>query len=242
MKKYLLIGTVLVLLILGCAIFCLFSPYFDIREIYVNDVEKRDSVIKDSGIGVGENIFLVNLRKAKKSILQDREIETVDLKRCLPSKIQIHIGLKHPSLILVSDGLWGVTHEGEIIEIKGAIPNLPILTGITIKPQPHTFIPDTIKKILFALLDTMETYYPHLFEQISEFNWDKKSGMGFFLKDKDISVKIGNENFDRRLARLERVLAELQNETKKPNYIDLRYKSQVIVRFREGKGESLWKI
>ncbi len=224
-------------------VFFLLSPVFEIKEVRVNDNSRQHSIIKESKIQLGSNIFLLNTFACKKRILKsDRQIEDVKIKRILPSTLEIRVKLKEPIMLILSDDLYGLTRACELIKIEPHfVPNLPIFTGYNIS-TPYTFLPDSISKPLVALYDAISSGYPNLLYDISEIHFDSQAGLGFYIISKDIFVTVGLKDFELKLVRLEKILGELEYVNEKPVYIDLDFKSQAIVRFQSKKERDKWRM
>ena len=94
-KKQIAVLTLIVLVASIVAIMLL-TPGFDIKKINVhgNVVVTEEEIIFSSGIVNGENIFSVSLSQAKDSISSMGYIESVKIKRKLPSTIEITVVIK----------------------------------------------------------------------------------------------------------------------------------------------------
>lgn len=239
MRNRLAFFLLLVLVSFMCLVgFFLFSSLFNISEVSVNDPSRFDEVMKYAGVRLGSNIFMFNQFEARKRILEhDKQVEDVKVIKHLPSRVEFVLKLKKPVMLHISDELYGLTRKGELIRLETKlIPNLPIFTGYNLV-KPHTFLPDSVSRLLFALYDTLEQYFPEFFMNLSEINWDQQAGLGFYIINNALFVRIGRDRFTIKLSRLERVLKELENSRDEPFYIDLDFTSQVIVRYKSQKGE-----
>ena len=85
--------TALLIIIIAGIIFALVSPIFNIKEIDVSNNEqiKTETIVSLSQLNLGQNIFKFNKNKVNKNIKTNAYIESVEIKRKLPNKVQIQI-------------------------------------------------------------------------------------------------------------------------------------------------------
>jgi cell division protein FtsQ len=72
---------------------CLKLPYFNVKNIQVignKNVSQKDIILL-SKINIGNNLFYLNLKDSKNSILSNPYIENAEIKRKFPSTIQISV-------------------------------------------------------------------------------------------------------------------------------------------------------
>ena len=91
--KRMLKFTALLIIIIAGIIFALVSPIFNIKEIDVsnNNQINTETIISLSQLNLGQNIFKFNKNKVNKNIKTNAYIESVEIKRKLPNKVQIQI-------------------------------------------------------------------------------------------------------------------------------------------------------
>ncbi len=144
-RKQLALITVVIMVASVVAIILL-TPGFDIKKIniYGNSVIKSEDIALQSGITEGTNIFDVSLKNAKKNILSIGYIESVKIKRRLPSTIDItvveEVGVAYLKadkgyVIITADGRCIDVTDGVVKDDKGnkntkEIPELPVITGL----------------------------------------------------------------------------------------------------------------
>ena len=83
--------TTLFLLIIGGIVFALVSPIFNIKDIQIinNNQIATETIISLSQLQVGQNLFKFNKNKVEKEIKTNPYIESVNIKRKIPDKIEI---------------------------------------------------------------------------------------------------------------------------------------------------------
>ena len=72
---------------------CLFTPFFNVKNIEVigNEQISSEQILESAAIPMNMNIFRVNKRAVKKSLLKIPEIESLTIRRKLPSKLQLEV-------------------------------------------------------------------------------------------------------------------------------------------------------
>ena len=117
---------------MGISIFCiivagcmalLLTPIFNVDTITVtgNKSISSEEIILGSGIVRGSNIFSVSLKKVKNKLSYMNGIDSVKIKRSLPSTIRITVTEGKPIVYIENNGdLVGVTADGKVVEVISA--------------------------------------------------------------------------------------------------------------------------
>ncbi len=119
---------------------------YAIKDIHIetDGALTRDEILRASGIGTGQNIFTINLSKARQSLLNVSQIEAAEITRTLPDNITINISERKPAAWLArsgaedpsaSEGSFLVDRRGVLIAGKHHRPqdlHLPVIYGVPI--------------------------------------------------------------------------------------------------------------
>jgi len=111
------------------------SPRFAIHTIEVNGTVQRtpEQVTEQGKIQKGDNIFALDLDRARANILEDPFIESVTIARKLPGTLRIEVVEREPAVVVSLSGqLYLATREGEVFKkVDPSDPfDFPIVTGI----------------------------------------------------------------------------------------------------------------
>lgn len=109
------------------------SPIFNIEKITIEGNEKitENVIINLSEITIGENTFKIHTGKVREKIKENAYIESVEIKRELPSKIKIIVKERKPSFMIEIENRYAyINNQGYILEINSEPLTLPILQGI----------------------------------------------------------------------------------------------------------------
>ena len=132
--KLMLKFTALLIIIIAGIIFALVSPIFNIKEIDVSNNEqiKTETIVSLSQLNLGQNIFKFNKNKVNKNIKTNAYIESVEIKRKLPNKVQIQIEEKKQEYnVEFLNGYAYINNQGYILQISEEKQSLPTIQGIS---------------------------------------------------------------------------------------------------------------
>ena len=133
LKLILLIGV-----ISGIIAFATCSPIFNIQNIEVinNKQLSPETIISLSELSIGQNIFKFWENDVENKIKSNAYIDSVELKRVFPNKLQINIQEREPKFSVPVLGEYAyINTQGYILEITQNQLNLPIITGISTKEE-----------------------------------------------------------------------------------------------------------
>lgn len=128
----------LILLLIGGGIGFLLSSFFNIRKIEIvgNNKLTKDEAISLSQIEIEENTFKLSKNKIEKNIKQNAYVESVKIKRNLPSTILIEIEERVPTYMITFANAYAyINNQGYFVEISKEKLELPIITGYATKEE-----------------------------------------------------------------------------------------------------------
>jgi cell division septal protein FtsQ len=109
--------------------------------------------------------------------------------------------------------------------------DFPVLTGIT--EEDLLKDADGTKKMLtmaLGLMDMLKKGTEFRLSDVSEIHLDKGYGYTLFTTQGGIPVKLGNSDFQGKLARFSRIYKELTAQIASLEYVDLNYPDKIIVK------------
>lgn len=122
----------LIICIIAIIIATMTSPLFNIKEITVEGNEKttNDEIVGLSEISIGENTYKTNMKKAKEKILENSYINSVEIKRKLPSKVLITVEERKTTFMIEYGSAYVyINNQGYILEISSEKLEVPIIQG-----------------------------------------------------------------------------------------------------------------
>lgn len=139
MKKGKLFGFVFVTLLIcaGIISFCLFTPFFNVKELSVsgNETIPDSELIESSGIVFGTNIFRVNKRAVKDNIKKNPIVDNIKVKRRIPGRIDLIVEETAPQLIVpYMTGFVVIDENAKVLMLCDEFPELsiPKVSGIEV--------------------------------------------------------------------------------------------------------------
>ncbi len=205
---------------------CMFTPFFNVKNIDVigNEQITSEQILTSAAIPSNVNIFRVNKRTVRKSVLKIPEIESVKIRRKLPAKLQLEVVETKAALYFPYLTGYAITNkEGRVLSVSDSEEGLDLLkiTGLEIKNAEiceKISVQDTV--IFDIILSTIRSFDEKgLLPEIRSCHFDNVSDYYFYLKDgtKVILGKTGN--LDYKLSVLTQILPQV-NRTEGA-YIDL---------------------
>jgi len=113
------------------------TPRFAITSLSVEGIRRlsREDVLSLAGAELGENIFSFDAQAAQAQLIRSPWVERAEVRRKLPSTIEISVREHQPAALLVAlKKTFLVSEQGQVI--KEASPgdphDLPVITGISV--------------------------------------------------------------------------------------------------------------
>ena len=109
------------------------SPIFNIQEIQVtnNNIVSSETITSLSELRTGNNLFRFSKNDVKNKIKQNPYIESVEIKRQIPSKIIITVEERVPEYSLEYMGKYAIiNNQGYVLDIQDTVGELIIVKGI----------------------------------------------------------------------------------------------------------------
>ena len=208
------------------------SPRFAVAAIDVHGVSRlsADRIRTVAGVAPGDNLWSVDTSQVRARLEGMPEIRRADVVRALPNRLTILVEERRPFTLVHAGRLHWLDEEGHVLgeETRAVAPEVPIISGLTedelttMRTAPTTKARDAIT-LIRALLRTGGG----LAAEISEIDMGRAEGPVLYTVD-GVEVRLGTDDWDERLARLEGVLAQVA--TQEVRYVDLRFRDQVILR------------
>ena len=157
----------------GIISFCLFTPFFNVKELAVsgNETIADSELIESSGIVFGTNIFRVNTRTVKNNIKKNPMVDNVKIKRRIPGRIDLIVEETAPQLIIpYMTGCVLINENAKVLMLSDEIPELliPKVSGIEVAEAKicKKLVPED--KVSFEMIMECVGYF-HKFDAIKYF-------------------------------------------------------------------------
>jgi cell division septal protein FtsQ len=230
-----LAGTALALLGFELYQFCASRTFLQVARINVHNNSRlsRDEVIALAGVKPGDDMLGIRLNRVVELVARNPWVEEVKVRRNLPETLRIEIRERVPKGIVNMGYLYYCDTKGEIFKPlnDGDSLDFPVITGITEEDAGRdpagTKLAMTAALQLMDLLDRNRTI---TLKDVSEIHYDKGFGFTIFTATGGVAVRLGKDDYEAKLARLDRIFPDLQGTLLSLEYIDLDYPDKIIVK------------
>lgn len=213
------------------------SSSFDIKKIDIQELNrlKEKEILDLLSLELPQNIFNIDLRRARERIETHPRIKEAIIHRRPPGRVIIRVREREPiALIHWKGSFLGIDSSCvsfPLIEPLREI-DLPLITGI--EPKEIVIGEESNSPRLKPALEILKTVLSlkgNLFSQVSEINVE--DGITLYTTGEATRVLMGGEDFRDQLINLQGVLIHLNKEKRRAEYIDLRFKNKVIIKEHE---------
>ena len=206
---------------------------FEVHRVLVRGNEYiSEQIISAANIGIGENIFKVDLNTAKANLKLISMVKEVRLDRSLPSSVVINVLERKPlGLLPAREGFIKVDEEAIYLqEAKAGTPGLPVLTGIEYElPNPGQAVQS---ERLRDALEVITGLPASVVASLSEVHTGEDGQIILYTLE-GIHCRLGLAmEIPEKGAILEQLLQQLSKQKDKINYIDLSCAGQPVVLYK----------
>jgi cell division protein FtsQ len=225
---------------LGARRYVTSTPRFAVKEIEVSGNARRsaDDVAAEAGIAKGENVFALDLERARAQLLGDPWIREATIGRRLPGLIRVQVTERDAAAIVALGDSYLASRDGEIFKRlePGDPTDLPAVTGLT----PALLAEDregAVRSIRRALDLAAEYERSPLAARapLQEVHIADGEALTLFVGKSAIALELGVAPFHHKLEEAARVLAELERRGAKADAIMLdseAHPERVVARVR----------
>ncbi len=190
------------------------SPIFNIKNIVVsnNKAITAEEIISLSGITIEENLFKIRLGQVQKNIKENAYIENVQIKRKLPSELQIIVEERTPTYMLefVNSFVY-INNQGYMLEVSENKLEVPIIIGYEtsleeIKAGSRLCKNDLYKlETVLSIMETANSY--EIGNYITKISIADKNNYTLILEEEKKTVYLGDaSNINTRIMYLKEII------------------------------------
>ena len=199
--KLMLKFTALLIIIIAGIIFALVSPIFNIKEIDVSNNEqiKTETIVSLSQLNLGQNIFKFNKNKVNKNIKTNAYIESIEIKRKLPNKVQIQIEeRKQEYNVEFLNGYAYINTQGYILQISEEKQALPTIQGISTPDEQivegNRLNSEDLEKleVIIQIMNICKNY--ELDSKITNIDISTKDEYTLYLEEEKKTIYLGDKS------------------------------------------------
>lgn len=206
-----------------------------VGEVRVTGLRYLDAeaVRRAAGLEKGQNLFAVDLARARQKLLLHPRIARADVRRRWPRGIEVRITERAPVLLVRHGAPWELDRTGMLLEPlgKGAVADAPLLAGADVGDLPagtRVATPEVRRGL--AWVEALGDRELQLVGRVSEIDVSHHDATALTLMDGTRVQAPAWPPGVRALSALRVVLADLAQRGVAARELDLRFKDQVIVR------------
>lgn len=209
------------------------SPHFAVRDVEVRGAHlvTAERVLAAAQIPAGRSVFLLDPRRIARQVETLPEVDHAEVIRELPNRVTVVVEERKPFTLVHAGRLHWIDERGHVLgrEAQAVTPPAPVISGLTeaellsLGPAPNGKARDAIR-LIRALLRTGSS----LAGEISEIDMGARDGPVLYTVS-GVEVRLGGEEWDERLARLEGLLTQPAALDGNIRTVDLRFRDQVVL-------------
>lgn len=221
--------------------YLLSTPYFQIKETSVRGLKEltEKDILTLAEIKPGQNILAVNIDVVERRVAVNPWIKNVYVGREFPNRLVVDVRERNPiALVKQGSDFYLMDSDGIIFKklAKGDEVDLAIITGINAQDK-------TKSKLLLETLSLLRVFagsnlYSFL-GSISEAHLDEVFGLSL-LTDKGLYLKMGMDDFERKLRKLALVLNDMEKRGVNNTYltVDLADAAKITIQQKNALGRN----
>lgn len=190
-----------------------------------------DRVRTAAGIAPGTNVWRVDPAAVAARVAAVSEIRRADVIRRFPNRVTVLVEERRPFTLLHAGRLHWLDEEGRVLDevSQAVVPTAPVVSGLSeaelsaMRTDPSPRARDAV-----ALIRALLRSGSPLAGEISEIDVGRGDGPVLYTLD-GVEVRLGTDEWEERLARLERILHQVGRDGELVRAIDLRFRDQVVL-------------
>ncbi|HEX6209962.1 MAG TPA: FtsQ-type POTRA domain-containing protein [Methylomirabilota bacterium] len=208
------------------------TPRFAVVAVEVRGASRvpAQRILEVSGIARGTNLWRVDPDRVRARLEALPEIRRADVVRELPNRVSILVEERRPFTLVHAARLHWLDEDGRLLgeESHAVATEVPVIRGLS-EEELATMrtMPGPRARAAIALIRALLRTGSALAAEISEIDMSRPEGPVLYTID-GVEVRLGSEDWEERLARLEGVLTQVA--TQDVQGVDLRFRDQVVLR------------
>ncbi|MEK7364389.1 MAG: cell division protein FtsQ/DivIB [candidate division NC10 bacterium] len=211
------------------------SPRFAVAVVEVQGTSRLSpaEVREAAAISHGENLFRLNSEEVVARLRQLGPVKRAEVIRSFPNRVTLVVEERVPFTLAQAGRLYWLDEDGVSLgpEPRAVTPRLPVITGIRPEETRSGGAAAEDARAAVSLIRSMLRTGSSLTREISEIDMSGADGPILYTVD-GVEVRLGTADWEDRLGRLEGVLAQIRSLGEPMEYVDLRFRGQVVFKPR----------
>jgi|SRR5262245_4220451 len=210
------------------------SPRFQVVTVEVRGQSRlsRDAIEAAANVPPGANIFTLNTRDIAGRVEALATVRRATVMRTLPNRVDIVVEERRPFTLVHAGNLHWIDEHGIDLgpESRPVSLDTPVISGLEADDLGSSRAEATRRAAVgISLLRLLQRSGPALLPTISEIDVSRAEGPVLYTLD-GVEVRLGREEWEARLGRLQGMLAQLRATGEAVSSIDLRFRDQIVLK------------
>jgi cell division protein FtsQ len=211
------------------------TALFSVERVEVVGQERLSAaaIVRASGITRGQSLWTLDARRAVAGVEALPLVRHVELIRAFPNRVTLLVEERRPfTLVQAAGKLVWVDEQGVAVAGKArpVAMDAPVISGLSPSDlAANGRVPSGRVATGLSLIRTLMRAQSSLLSEISEVDVSRPEGPVLYMVN-GVEVRLGREDWESRLGRLQRVAAQLRATNQSVTSIDLRFRDQVVLR------------
>lgn len=208
---------------------------FPVQKVEVCGAKRltHDEIVALTGVAPGQNLLALRLKSIGQQVSSNPWVASVRVQRFFPGTIAVSISERQPVAVINMGLLYYLDDKGEPFKPLsfGDSLDFPVVTGIAEDDLNND--PITTKDALKTasnLIGALKQHGSFILADVSEIHYDRGHGFTLYTTAGALPVKIGTDDFDKKLQRFARIYQNLMTQQPGLQYIDLDYSDRIVVK------------
>ena len=209
------------------------APRFAITSVDVEGTSRvsAERVRTAAAIAPGTNVWRLDPDAVAARVAAVAEIRRAEVIRRLPNRVTILVEERRPFTLVHAGRLHWLDEEGHVLDEarEATVPAVPVVSGLSetelasMRTNPSPRARDAV-----ALIRVLLRSGSPLTAEISEIDVGRGDGPVLYTVE-GVEVRLGMDEWEERLVRLERILRQVGRDGEVVRAIDLRFRDQVVL-------------
>ncbi|MFB3894892.1 MAG: cell division protein FtsQ/DivIB [bacterium] len=230
----LIVSSIAILAGIQLFLFLFYSSYFNLSRIEVSSMKEVDKQEILALVNIKPNSNLLTLRTGAiiNKVSAHPWVEKVRIQKQLPNRVRIEVLERKPIAVICGKDNFGIDAAGYLLpDIRlEEVRNLPLITVAdnAFTSNPERITTPAMTNALFAIQYLRDNNLSFM-KEISELNIVSPDNLVIYTLHEGTEIRLGNENLEERLVKLQQVWEIIKQQQLVEEYIDLRFDRQGIV-------------
>lgn len=212
------------------------SPRFAVAEVEVRGASRLPvaGLLAATGITAGVNIFRVNPEAVGARLERIPGVRWARVIREFPNRVTVVVEERQPFTLIHLGRLHWLDEEGVLLAAapRPLTPGLPLVSGLVAEEVGSAERPASDRALTaLGLLRALLRSGSPLLSRLSEIDMSRPDGPVFYTVD-GTEIRLGNGEWEEQLVRLEGLLNQISSPREPVEYVDLRFRDQVVFKPR----------